>query len=108
MDDSKTSFGFFDQGKLKPEVCDAALAAARAVLSREGVSTRDAVRAAIVDLLLAEGLEPDERTDEHFREHGATLAALEAHDAAKEAAEAEIARVDPANAGFVVLFSLVE
>lgn len=94
----------YDQERLRPDVRDAALAAAHAVLSREGVSAREAVQAAGVDLLLAEGLAPDERTDEHFREHGAALQAIEAHDAAKDAAAAEIARLDPANTGFAILF----
>lgn len=101
MDGKLTIYG---QEKLTPDVRDAALAAAHAVLSREGVSAREAVRAAGVDLLLAEGLEPDERTDEHFREHGATSQAFEAHDAAKDAAAAAIARLDSANPGFAILF----
>ena len=101
MDGKLTIYG---QEKLTPDARDAALAAAHAVLSREGVSAREAVQAAGVDLLLAEGLAPDERTDEHFREHGATLQAIEAHDAAKDAAAAEIARLDPANTGFAILF----
>ena len=103
MDGKLTIYG---QEKLAPDARDAALAAAQSVLSREGVSAREAVQAAGVDLLLAEGLAPDERTDEHFREHGATLQALEAHDAAKDAAAAEIARLDPANTGFAVLLSV--
>lgn len=102
MDGRLTIYG---QEKLTPDARDAALAAAHAVLSREGISAREAVQAAGVDLLLAEGLEPDERTDEHFREHGATLRAAETHSAAKEAARAEITRLDPANAGFHILFS---
>lgn len=96
----------YGQENLRPDVRDAALAAAHAVLSREGLSAREAVQAAGVDLLLAEGLEPDERTDDRFREHGATLRAAEAHDAAREAAQAEIARLDSGNAGFHVLFSV--
>ena len=103
MDGKLTIYG---QEKLTPDARDSALAAAHAVLSREGVSAREAVQAAGVDLLLAEGLAPDERTDEHFREHGATLRALETHDAAKNAAAAEIIRLDPENAEFVVLLSL--
>ena len=103
MDGKLTIYG---QEKLTPDARDAALAAAQSVLSREGVSAREAVQAASVDLLLAEGLAPDERTDEHFREHGATLQALEAHDAAKDAAAAAVARLDPANTGFAVLLSV--
>ncbi len=95
----------FGQGKLKLDARDAALAAANAVLSRRGISAHDAVKAAGVDLLLAEGLEPAERTDAHFRDHGSSLSAAEAHDAAKEAAAAEIARLDPDHAGFAILFS---
>ncbi len=102
MDGKLTIYG---QEKLTPDVRDAALAAAHAVLSREGVSAREAVQAAGIDLLLAEGLEPGERTDEHFRDHGATLRAAEAHSAAIEAARAEITRLDPANAGFVIRFT---
>lgn len=96
----------YGQEALKPEVRDAALAAADAALSRHGIMAREAVKAAGVDLLLAEGVEPDDRTDAHFREHGATLKAAEAHDAAKAAASAEIARLDPASADFVVMFSV--
>lgn len=96
----------FGQENLKPDVRNAALAAANAVLSRRGISARDAVKAAGVDLLLAEGLEPAERIDAHFREHGSTMDALEAHNAAAEAAAAEIARLDPNNADFVILFSV--
>jgi len=103
LDGKLTIYG---QEKLEPDVRDSALAAAHDVLSREGVSPREAVQAASVDLLLAEGLAPDERTDEHFREHGATLQALEAHDAAKDAAAAAVARLDPANTGFAVLLSV--
>ena len=103
MDGKLTIYG---QEKLTPDARDAALAAAHAVLSREGVSAREAVQAAGIDLLLAEGLEPEDRPDEHFREHGATLHALEAHDAAKDAAAAAIARLDPANTGFAILFSV--
>lgn len=98
----------FGQEKLNLDVRDAALAAANAVLSRRGISARDAVKAAGVDLLLAEGFEPDDRTDTHFREHGSTLSALEAHNAAKEAAAAEIARLDPATADFAILFSVAD
>lgn len=103
MDSRLTIYG---QEKLRPDVRDAALAAAHAALSREGVTPAAAVQAAGIDLLLAEGLEPQERTDAHFREHGATLRAAEAHDAAREAAQAKIARLDPGNAGFHVLFSM--
>lgn len=103
MDGKLTIYG---QEKLRPDVRDAALVVAHAVLSREGVSACEAVQAAGVDLLLAEGLEPDERTDAHFREHGATLHAAETHSAATEAAQAEVTRLDPDNAGFHVLFSV--
>ena len=103
MDGKLTIYG---QEKLAPDVRDSALAAAHDVLSREGVSAREAVQAAGIDLLLAEGLEPEDRTDKHFREHGATLRAAEAHGAATEAAQAEIARLDPDNAGFQILFSV--
>ncbi|HWV60286.1 MAG TPA: hypothetical protein VN034_06515 [Sphingopyxis sp.] len=103
MDSRLTIYG---QEKLKPDVRDAALAAAHAVLSREGVTPAAAVQAAGVDLLLAEGLEPDDRIDAHFREHGATLRAAEAHSVAVAAAQVEIARLDPDNAEFHVLFSM--
>ena len=106
MNDNESSLAMFDQERLKPEVRNAALAAAHAVLSREGITAATAVRAYGVDLLLAEGLEPDERTDEHFREHGASMKACEAYYAAVDAAEAEIAKRDPANSCFHVLFSL--
>lgn len=108
MNDNEASLQMFDQDKLRPEVRDAALAAAHAALWRDGVAAAEAVRAYGVDLLLAEGLEPEERTDEHFREHGASLKACESYYAARDAAVAEIAKHDPANAGFRVLFSLAE
>ena len=93
----------YGQDQLAPDVCDAALAAAHAALSREGVAATDAVAAYGADLPLAEGLTPEERTDAHFREHGASLRAAEAYCAAREAAEAEIAR---RGARFAVLFSV--
>lgn len=96
----------YGQDNLKIDVRDAALAAANAVLSRTGITAREAVKAAGVDLLLAEGLQPEDRSDAHFREHGSTMSALEAHNAAKDAAAAEIARLDPDNADFVILFSV--
>lgn len=96
----------YGQEALKPDVRDAALDAARAVLAREGISAREAVEAAGVDLLLAEGLGPAERTDEHFREYGATLRAAEAHSAAMDAAKAAIVRLAPENARFSVLLSV--
>lgn len=106
MNDHEASLQMFDQDKLKPEARHAALAAAHAALSRDGVTAVQAVSAYGVDLLLAEGLEPEERTDEHFREHGASLKACEAYHAAVGAAEAEIAKRDPANSCFHALFSV--
>lgn len=106
MNDNESSLTMFDQDKIKPEARHAAIAAAHAVLAREGITAATAVRAYGVDLLLAEGLEPEERTDEHFREHGASLKACEAYYAAVDAAETEIAERDPANSYFHVLFSL--
>ena len=100
-----SGLAIYDQDKLKPEARVAALSAANDVLAREGVSAIEAVDAATVDLLLAEGLEPDERTEDHFREHGASLRALAAYEAAKGAASTEIRRLDPDNAGFAILFS---
>lgn len=105
MNGNESALAMFDQDRLKPEVRDSALAAAHAVLSREGITAAAAVRAYGADLLLAEGLAPEERTDEHFREHGASLRACEAYYAAVDAAEAEIATRDPDNASFHVLFS---
>jgi hypothetical protein len=96
----------YGQDNLKIDVRDAALAAANAVLSRTGITAREAVKAAGVDLLLAEGLEPEERTDAHFREHGSTMEALEAHNEARDAAAAEIARLEPDSADFVIMFSV--
>lgn len=98
----------FDQDKLNPEVRHAALAAALALLSREEVTAAAAVRAYGVDLLLAEGLEPEERTDEHYREHGASMKACAAYYDAVDAAEVEIAKMNTANPGFRVLFSVAE
>jgi len=106
MGDDEASLTMFDQDKLKPDARHAALAAAFNVLTRDGVSAAAAVHAYSTDLLLAEGLEPDERTDDHFREHGASLKACETYSAARDAAAAEIAKRDSANSGFPVLFSL--
>lgn len=98
-----TVLTIYGQDKLAPDMRVAALAAANAALSREGVTATEAVAAYGVDLLLAEALAPDERTDAHFREHGASLRATEAYCAARQAAETEIAR---RGARFTVLFSL--
>jgi hypothetical protein len=98
-----TALTIYGHDRLAPDVRVAALAAANAALSREGVTATEAVAAYGVDLLLAEALAPDERTDAHFREHGASLRAAEAYCAARQAAEAEIAR---RGARFAVLFSL--
>ncbi|HEV7340145.1 MAG TPA: hypothetical protein VGN68_00780 [Sphingopyxis sp.] len=100
------NLAFYGQDALAPEVRQAALSAAQAVLSSDGISAREAVEAYAVDLLLAEGLDVAERTDAHYREHGSSLRAAEACSAAQEAAEAEIVRLDPAYEGFGVLFSL--
>jgi hypothetical protein len=104
MNDNEASLQMFDQEKLAPEVRDAALAAALAVLSREGVSASAAVHAYSMDLMLAAVSEGAEHTDDHYRERGASLHAFEAYHASKGAAEAEIARLDPANASFKILF----
>lgn len=106
MGENEPSLEMFDQEKLKPEARDAALAAALAVLSGEGVSASAAVHAYSTDLMLAAVSEGDEHTDDHYREHGASLRAFEAYHAARDAAAGEIARLDAANAGFYVLFSL--
>lgn len=105
MNDNGT-LAIYGQDALAPELRQAALSAAHAVLSGDGISAREAVEAYAVDLLLAEGLDVAERTDEHYREHGSSLRAAEACSAAQEAAEAEIVRLDPAYKGFHVLFSL--
>ncbi|ALJ12537.1 hypothetical protein [Sphingopyxis macrogoltabida] len=94
----------YGQDKLTADARTAALAAAAETLSSRGVSADAAMKAASVDLLLAEGIEPGERTDDHYREHGASLTALDAYHAARAAAEAEIARLDPDNAAFRVMF----
>lgn len=106
MNDNEGSLQMFGQDQLKTEVRDAALAAALAALLREKVTPAAAVRAYGVDLLLAGVSDGQEHTDGHYREHGASLHAFEAYWAAKDAAKAEIAKLDPANAGFVVLFSV--
>ncbi|MGV3730612.1 MAG: hypothetical protein ACO1NN_07625 [Sphingopyxis sp.] len=98
-----TALTIYGQDKLAPDVRAAALEAAHAALSREGVTAAEAVAAYGVDLLLAEGLSLEERTDARFREHGASLRATEAYCAAREAAEGEIAR---RGARFAVLFSV--
>lgn len=100
------ALAMFGQDTLKPAVRQAALVAAETVLSREGVTPQEVVEAYAVDLLLAEGLNEAERTEAHFREHGASLRAAEAYCLAREAAEAEIARHDPDGARFAVLFSV--
>ena len=98
-----TGLTIYGQDQLEPDVREAALAAANAALSREGVTAAEALAAYGVDLLLAEALAPNERTDAHFREHGASLRAAEAYCAAREAAEGEIAL---RGARFAVLFSM--
>ncbi len=108
MDASDTRLAMFGQDTLEPAVRQAALTAAQAVLARKGVTAQEAVKAYAVDLLLAEGLNESERTDAHFREHGASLQAAEAYCLAREAAEAEIARYDTDGARFAVLFSVAD
>lgn len=103
---NETSLAMFGQDTLESASRQAALTAAQSVLDREGVSAREAVDAYAVDLLLAEELDVAERTDAHFREHGASLKACEAYYAAVQAAETEIGKRDPANARFHVLLSL--
>lgn len=105
MNDNGT-LAIYGQDALAPEVQRAALSAAHAVLSGDGISAREAVEAYAVDLLLAEGLDAAERTDAHYREHGSSLRAADSYSAAQEAAEAEIVRLDPPYEGFRVLFSL--
>ena len=73
-----TALTIYGQDQLAPDVRDAALAASNAALSRDGVTAAEAMAAYGVDLLLAEGLSPEERADAHFREHGASLRAAEA------------------------------
>lgn len=106
MDGNADSLRMFGLQSLDPETQQAALAAAQSILSRDGVTPSEAIRAYQADLMLADGLAEDERTDEHYREHGASLKACEAYYAARDAAEAEIAKHGPANAGFKVLFTL--
>ena len=108
MNDDHGTLAMFGQDTLEPAVRQAALTAALAVLARQGVTAPEAVKAYAVDLLLAEGLSESERTDAHFREHGASLQAAEAYCLAREAAEAEIARHDTDGARFAVLFSVAD
>lgn len=108
MDASDARLGMFGQDTLEPAVRQAALTAAQEVLAREGVAAQEAVKAYAVDLLLAEGLSESERTDAHFREHGASLQAAEAYCLAREVAEAEIARHNPDGTRFAVLFSVAD
>ncbi|WP_137871492.1 hypothetical protein [Sphingopyxis sp. 2PD] len=108
METNDSRLAMFGQDTLEPEVRQAALTAAQTVLAREGVTAHDAVKAYAVDLLLAEGLNETERTDAHFREHGARLQAAEAYCLAREAAEAEIALHDNDGARFAVLFSVAD
>lgn len=106
MGDNKRSLAMFGQDKLEPDARDAALAAALAVLSRDGISESAAVHSYSTDLMLAAVSDGDEHTDDHYREHDASLRAFEAYHAAREAAAAEIAKFDPANQGFSILFSM--
>lgn len=106
MNDNEASLKMFDQERLKPEARYSALAAALAVLSREGVSPPAAVHAYATDLMLAAVSDGEEHSDAHYREHGASLHAFEAYHAARDAAVEAIARLDPANADFCVLFSV--
>ena len=106
MGDNERSLAMFGQDRLKPDARNAALAAALADLSREGVSASAAVHAYSTDLILAAISDGDEHTDDHYREHGASLRAFRAYHAAREAAAAEIAKFDPANEAFSVLFSM--
>lgn len=106
MGDNERSLAMFGQDKLKPDARDAALAAALAALSRQGVTASAAVDAYSTDLMLAGVSDGDEHTDDHYREHGSSLHAFEAYHVARQAAAAEIAKFDPANEAFSVLFSM--
>lgn len=105
MHDGEASFQMYGQDELEPEVRDAALAAARSAFARAQVTASEAACAYHADLMLAEGLAEDERTDAHYQEHGASLKACEAYYDARAAAEAEVAKCVPANREFRVLFS---
>lgn len=106
MDGKAASLRMFGLQSLDPQIGEAALVAAQSILSREGVTASEAIRAYQADLMLAEGLAEDERTDDHYQEHGASLKACEAYYAARDAAEVAIAKLDPASSGFKVLFTL--
>lgn len=108
MDGSSASLRMFGLQSLDPQIGEAALVAAQSVLSRADVTASEAIRAYQADLMLAEGLAEDERTDEHYREHGASLKACEAYYGARDAAESVIAKNDPSRAAFKVLFTLAE
>jgi len=104
MQSTDAGIKMYDQEKLKPEVRDAALSAALSVLATKGVSPSDATRAYSTDLMLSAVSDGAEHTDDHYREHGASRHAFEAYHAAKDAAVAEIARLDPVREDFRVLF----
>lgn len=108
MDGKAASLRMFGLQSLDPQIGEAALASAQSILSRNGVTASEAIRAYQADLMLAEGLPEAERTDEHYREHGASLKACEAYYAARDAAELAIAKLNPANTGFKVLFTLAD
>lgn len=108
MEANQPQLAMFGQDTLEASVRQGALTAAQVVLDREGVTAQEAVKAYAVDLLLAEGLRENERTDAHFREHGVSLQAAEAYCLAREAAEAEIARHNPNDLRFAVLFSVAD
>ena len=108
MEANRPQLAMFGQDTLEASVRQAALTAAQVVLAREGVTAQEAVKAYAVDLLLAEGLSENERTDAHFLEHGTSQQAAEAYCLAREAAEAEIARHNPDDLRFAVLFSVAD
>lgn len=97
---------FYDQEKLDPTVRDAAISAANALLAERGISIAAAIRAYQAELLLADELDGAELTEEDFQTHGSSLRACDAYHDARDAASAEIARLDPARADFKILFTL--
>lgn len=108
MNDNEASLAMFGQDKLQPDARRAAVAAALALLAREGVSAAAAVHAYSTDLMLAAVSDGAAHTDAHYRQHGASLRAFDVYHAARSAAAATIAEHDPANAWFHVLFSLAD
>lgn len=99
-------FTIYDSDKLNGAARSGAIEAAEAVFEQAGVTAVEAMGAQSAALLLADELDGQDPTEEDFAVYGRSLAGFHAYHEAREAAETAIARLDPAHAGFKVMFTV--